>query len=217
MNIWKINIPKSIIILATLAVVLNIFRIIIWGKFSFTWILWNIFLAFVPFLISSLMLILTKEKKMNKVLFVIGIFLWMIFIPNAPYIVTDFIHIGTTRSIPIIYDILLIFNSALVGLILCFHSLFHIEQIVKTKHKKNTGRLIMGIFIIMISFGVYLGRFLRFNSWDIFIDHSSLVNNIWEIISQAAMHTEVYLYTLLFFVFLSTSYIAWKYSNTNNQ
>lgn len=213
MNIWKINIPKSIITLTMLAIVLNVFRILIWGKLSFTWILWNIILAFVPFLISSLMLIFLKEGKLNKVLFVIGIFLWIIFIPNSPYIITDFIHLGTTRSIPIIYDILLIFSSATVGLILCFHSLFHIEQIIKIKHKKNIATFIMVVFMMMISFGVYLGRFLRFNSWDIFIDHNSLVNNIWKITRDASNHTEVYLYTFLFFTFLSISYIAWKYSN----
>jgi uncharacterized membrane protein len=214
MNIWKINIPKSIIILTILAIVLNIFRVIIWNKFSFIWMIWNIFLAFVPFLISSLMLILLNEGKLNKVLFTIGVLIWIIFIPNSPYIITDFIHLGTTRSIPIVYDILLIFSSATVGLYLFFHSLFHIEQIIKSKHKKNTSLLIMIVFMILISFGVYLGRFLRFNSWDIFIDHSSLVNNIWEIISQAARHIEVYLYTGLFFFFLFLTYNAWKYSNS---
>src|SRR3989344_4120522 len=204
MNIYKINIPKSIIILTILAVVFNILRIIIWGKFSFVFILWNIFLAFTPFIISSILLLLSKENKLGKAVFIIGLFLWLIFIPNAPYIITDFIHLGTTRSIPVIYDILLLFSSASVGLILGFYSLFHIEQIFRNKYSKRKTSILIVIVTILMSFGIYIGRFLRFNSWDIFTNHTSLVNNIWKIISQSAVHLEVYLYTGLFFLFLYT-------------
>ena len=213
MNKYKLSIPKSIILLTILAVFLNILRIILWGKVSFVYILWNMFLAFIPFIISSLLLSFLKEKKLNKTIFIPGVILWLLFIPNAPYIVTDFIHLGVTRFAPIIYDTILLFSSASVGLILGFYSLFHIEQIIKTKYKSNITHLIMVIIIIMISFGIYLGRFLRFNSWDIFTNHISLVNNIWEILSQAVTHTEVYLYTGLFFISLYLSYFAWKYSN----
>ena len=214
MNIYKINIPKSVITLAILAIVLNLLRIIIWGKMSFVYILWNIFLAFIPFIISSLLLSFSNEGKLKKIIFIFGIILWLIFIPNAPYLITDFIHLGTTRSIPIIYDTLLLFSSASVGLILGFFSLFHIEQIIKMRLSKRKTSIIIGIIILIISFGIYLGRFLRFNSWDVFINHTSLIKNVWKIFSQSKTHIEVYLYTLLFFVFLALSYKAWKYSNT---
>lgn len=210
--IYKINIPRSIIILTILAIAFNVMRIIIWNKFSFIYILWNIFLAFIPFVISAILLYLSKETRSNKIIFIIGFILWLLFIPNSPYIVTDFIHLGEIRAIPVLYDILLLFSSATVGLLLFFHSLSHIEEIIKTKYQKYTTAIITFI-IIMISFGIYLGRFLRFNSWDIFINHTSLVKNIWVIIRDAAVHTEVYLYTGMFFFFLLVSYNAWKHSN----
>lgn len=213
MNIFKINIPKSIITLAILAIVLNILRIVIWGKVSFVYILWNIFLAFIPFVISFMLLYFLKEKKLNKMIFIVGFILWIIFIPNAPYIITDFIHLGEIRSVPVLFDIFLIFSSASVGLILGFHSFFHIEQIIKTKYSSNMTSLLMGVIIIIVGFGVYLGRFLRFNSWDIFINHISLIKNVWKIFSQSTAHIEVYLYTILFSFFLYLFYTAWKYSN----
>lgn len=213
MNIYKIIIPKSIISLTILAVTLNILRIIIWGKVSFIYILWNIFLAFIPFIISFILLSLLKEGKLNRIIFIIGFILWLLFIPNAPYIITDFIHLGEIRSIPVIYDIFLIFSSASVGLVLGFNSFFHIEQIITTKYSPKTTSLIMGIIILVISFGIYLGRFLRFNSWDVFINHTSLIKNVWKIFSQSTTHIEVYLYIVLFFFFLYLSYNAWKHSN----
>lgn len=214
MNIPKINIPKSILLVASLAIVLNVFRIILWGKDSFVYILWNIFLAFVPFVISYILLSLSEEKKLNPIIFTIGFLLWLLFIPNAPYIVTDFVHLGEIRAVPLMYDIMLLFSSACVGLFLFFYSLFHIEQIIKTKYPARKTSMIMGTIILMISFGVYLGRFLRFNSWDVFVNHTVLIKNIWKILSQASTHVEVYFYTLLFFLFLTLFYKSWKISNT---
>lgn len=213
MNVFKINIPKSVISLTILAVVLNILRVIIWGKISLIYILWNILLAFVPFFISFILLSLSKEKELSKIIFIIGFILWMLFIPNAPYIVTDFIHLGEIRSVPMLYDVFLIFSSASVGLMLGFHSFFHIEQIIKTKYSPRVTSLIMSLIMIIISFGIYLGRFMRFNSWDVFINHTSLIKNVWKIFSQSTANTEVFLYTGLFFFFLYLSYKAWIYSN----
>lgn len=213
MNFLKISIPKSIIPLAILAITLNILRIFIWDKLSFVYILWNIFLAFIPFSISFVLLTLSKEGKLNKLIFIVGFALWMLFIPNAPYIVTDFIHLGEIRIVPVIYDVFLIFSSAAVGLILGFSSFFHVEQIIKTKYSTKVTSLLMGLIILIISFGIYLGRFLRFNSWDVFINHTSLIKNVWKVFAQSSGHFEVYFYTILFFFFLYLTYNAWKYSN----
>jgi uncharacterized membrane protein len=213
MKIYKISIPKSVILITILAVVLNILRVVFWKKWSFFYILWNILLAFIPFFISLILLSLQKEGKLNKVIFVTGFILWMIFIPNAPYIITDFIHLGEVRAVPMIYDTFLIFSSASVGLILCFYSFFHMEQIIRTKYSQRKTSLLMGIIILFVSFGIYLGRFLRFNSWDVFMNHTTLTKNVWGIFSQSTVHTEVYFYTVLFFFFLYLTYSAWKQAN----
>ena len=213
MNFFKISIPKSILPLTILAIMLNVLRVIIWGKLSFVYILWNIFLAFIPFIISSLLSSYLKVEKFNKIIFIIGIIIWLLFIPNAPYIITDFIHLGEIHAVPILYDVFLLFSSAAVGLFLGFHSFFHIEQIIRTKYSLKVTSIMMSLIILLISFGMYLGRFLRFNSWDIFINHISLFKNIWKIFSKSSSQIEVYLYTLLFFFFLVLSYRSWKYSN----
>jgi uncharacterized membrane protein len=212
MNFYK-SIPKSIFPLLIVAVILNILRLVVWGKSSFVFILWNIFLSFIPFIISYLLLFFSKKENPNKIIFTIGIFLWILFIPNAPYIITDFIHLSLVRGVPVLFDICLLFSSASVGLILGFNSLFHIEQILKIKYTSKITSLIMGVVILVISFGVYLGRFLRFNSWDIFINHTLLIDNVFKIFTQSKTHIEVYLYTLLFFFFLILSYKSWKFSN----
>jgi uncharacterized membrane protein len=215
-NLFKLNIPKFIIPITIIAVVLNILRVILWDKISFIFILWNIFLALIPFIISSYLLIYSKKEKVNKIILILGFILWLLFIPNAPYIITDFIHLGEARAVPLIFDILLLFSSSLIGLWLCLSSLFHIEQIIKNKYNPKLTSIIMGFIILLISFGIYLGRYLRFNSWDIFINHTSLIKNIWKIFSEPSMYTGVYLYTGLLFFFIFLFYKSYKYSIKND-
>lgn len=217
MNTSRIKVPKSIILITTFAVILSILRVVVWGKFSFTWILWNIFLAFVPFFISSTLLFLFRENKLSKTIFIVGIILWILFIPNSPYIITDFIHLGETKSVPILFDTLLLFSSALVGLSLFFHSLSHIEQLIRTKCSKKVTSLIIVLIIIIVSFGIYLGRFLRFNSWDIFINHIYLLKNVWNLIFKGSNRVDLFLYTVLFSFSLLFSYKAWKYSSKESK
>jgi uncharacterized membrane protein len=210
MEIYKINIPKSIILLIILSVVLNILRIVIWDKISFIYILWNIFLAIIPFIISSILLNTNNKRILNKTIFFIVGIIWLLFIPNAPYIITDLIHIGEVRAVPVLYDSFLLFSSAWVGLLLGMYSINHIEKILDTKYTKKISILIMALIVLFISFGMYLGRFLRFNSWDVFISPGAFIVGLKEIFSNSKNLIEALLYTILFFFFIVISYISWK-------
>ncbi len=194
-----------------IATTFNLLRIIIWGKISFVYILWNLFLAFIPFLISFIILDLLKRDKLKIIILIIGFLLWLIFIPNAPYLVTDLIHLGESKTIPILFDTILLFSSAFLGMVFFFYSLFHIEEISKKFLSKKWSLVFIIALIILISFGIYLGRFLRFNSWDIFINHYSLLKNVWKIFSEnSTKYWNVYWFTAMFSFFLFFSYVSWK-------
>lgn len=210
LKIFKIEVPKAILFLIIVASSMNLLRIIVWGKMSFVYILWNLFLALVPFVISLVLLHLYKTKYFNKVVWSVGLVLWVLFLPNAPYLITDIIHLGATKAVPLIYDSLLLFSSALLGLVLAFSSLSHIEDILRQTFSNKKTALIMVFIIVMVSFGMYLGRYLRFNSWDIFINHYALLKDLWRVLSNLAIHKEVYLFTLMYSFFLFFSYKAWK-------
>lgn len=210
MNIFRIYVYKSIILLIILSIVLNILRIIIWDKFSLIYILWNIFLAFIPFVISSFMVLLLKEEKLKKFTLIFLGSLWLLFIPNAPYVITDFVHLGVVRAVPILYDTLLLFTSALIGLIFGLISINHIEQIISLKFSKNITSIFIYLLIFIISFGVYLGRFLRFNSWDIFARPGNVFNGLKEIFTNITNLTEALLFTTLFFIFILIFYFLSK-------
>jgi len=210
MQIKKFKIPKSIIYLLGLALLLNILRIILFGNFSFLYILWNIFLAFVPFFITSILTLNTNKDNILKPVFIIGFLFWFLFLPNAPYVITDFIHLGRFYAVPTMYDMFLLFTSAWVSLLLGLHSLFQMEKMLLLRFTRKITNIIIIVTILFTSFGVYLGRYLRFNSWDFFLSHNSLLASIWKVLTQSNNYANVYGYTLLFFVFIYVSYRSFR-------
>ena len=216
MTKYKFIIPKSIILILILSILLNIFRILFFGKLSFIYIFWNIFLALIPFFISYFLLNLSNKNKLTNIILIIGGIFWLFFIPNAPYLVTDLIHIGEIRTVPILYDTILLFSTAVLGLILGLYSIYHIEQILKKKYSFKIATKIIYVLIFLISFGIYLGRFLRFNSWDIIINPIVFINTLGKIFTNKNNCIEAIFYTFLFLFFIIIFYKSWKSTQNND-
>jgi len=172
----------------------------------FLYMLWNIFLAFIPFIISSFLSLRISKDNFFKPLFIVGFIFWFIFLPNAPYVITDFIHLGRIHSVPVMYDSFLLFASAWVSLLAGLTSLVQMKKMLSLRFSQKITDIIILITILFTSFGVYLGRYLRFNSWDLFISHDSIITSIWKIFTQSNNYANVYGYTALFFIFIYTAY-----------
>jgi len=210
----KKNIPKQILILLALAVILNIARVILFDSTYFLFILWNIFLAILPFVVSSALTWYSSTKNLTKPIFIIGSILWLLLLPNAPYIVTDLIHIGPRHGVPIFFDTFLLFSSAWAGLILWMYSLSHMEEIIKVRYSKRFVSFGIPIIIFLTSVGMYIGRYLRFNSWDVFTD-SSFFQDTFKILSHQVHLTEAVTFISYCFLFLYMAYRAWKASKAS--
>jgi uncharacterized membrane protein len=206
----KNYIPKEILLIIILSIFLNILRVVLFDSHSFVWLFWNLFLAIIPFVISSFLLNKDNKKRLSNATFFILGFFWLLFIPNAPYIVSDLIHIGVVRSVPVIYDAFLLFSIAYAGFYLGLHSIYHIDQILKRRYKKTISEIVIFLIILFISFGIYLGRFLRFNSWDIFKEPISLIKTTHITFLYPKDHT-TYLYVALFVLFTYVFYLSFRY------
>jgi uncharacterized membrane protein len=212
MSLSKIFTPKQVLLLVLLAVLLNLARILATGSYYFSYLIWNIVLAFVPFIVSGLMLWYGNSKKpFVWLLIVLGI-VWLFTFPNAPYLVTDVIHLKENHIVPVWFDAMLLFSSAWAGMMLGLYSLSHIETLLR-KYFSNTKTWIFLILSILLSsFGIYLGRTLRWNSWDVVMNPHNLLLDIVDIFSRPNVHGEGYMITAAFFVFITISYLAWRTS-----
>lgn len=211
MERYKIHIPKDIQIIFLLAVALNLLRVLLFDSMTFIYLLWNIFLAILPFVVSSVLVVRMNQNKLATPLLVIGGIVWMLLLPNAPYIVTDLIHIGRVRGAPVLYDTFLLFSSAWLGMLLFMHSLAHIEKIILEKYGKKAIRVNIPIIILLSSIGVYIGRYLRFNSWDVF--NPSLFEDTFTRFTHPTHLQEAVLFIIPCFLFSYLFYRAWKVSS----
>jgi len=202
--------PKQIFILLALFTVLNIARYFIFDSRYFLFLFWNIFLAIIPFFISYFLLSAFNKQKLTKVLFVIGGIVWLLFLPNAPYIVTDLIHLGHNRTVPVLYDTFLLFTSAYVSMLLFFCSVSHLEKIFKSKYGWRKSEVILIVTMVLVSFGLYIGRFLRFNSWDLFHNPLVLLSKSVSVIAKPIENTNAFVFMGMSFIFIYVSYRAWK-------
>ena len=209
----KIIIPRHITIMLAMALGFNFLRMAIFGSYSYAYMFWNIFLAFLPFFIGYALVVFSNSGKLTNSLFVVGSLAWLFLLPNSFYLVTDLIHLSHGRMIPVIFDTLMFFSSAELGVYLGIHSVLQMEEILNKRYSQVVTRRVIPVIIILTSFGMYLGRFLRFNSWDILTNTFSLSKEVFRIISHPVIYKDAYLYTILFSVFVYLSLIAYKKIN----
>ncbi len=134
--------------------------------------------------------------------------LWLLFLPNAWYVMTDFIHVFDTGEISYIYDIAMISTLTLTGFLLGFTSLFMVHrQIYKRLGGRNSAAVI-GVVILLASFAIYMGRDLRWNTWDIFTNPSGLILSISDRLINPFGFPRALNVTAIFFVMISAMYLA---------
>ncbi len=146
-----------------------------WG---YRFLPWNLFLAWIPYLSSLVIAYLHQHHPKRWGYLLIPSLLWLTFFPNAPYIITDFIHLRWRYPVPIWYDIVLLAMAAWTGLFLAAFSLRTMQQIVKTFLGTVASWLFVALVMGLSGLGIYLGRFLRWNSWDLLLRPDKVLSDI---------------------------------------
>jgi uncharacterized membrane protein len=163
---------------------------------------WNLFLAFIPWAVSSI-IVLNPVLARRKLILIILLAIWLAFFPNAPYILTDLFHLRENTSVPVWFDFILIFSFAWTGLMFGFISLMEIEVILGKFMKKWVVNIAVAFLLFFGSYGIYLGRFLRWNSWDIVQEPKELAKDIADQVLNPTSHLRMYAMTLLLGILLN--------------
>ena len=187
----------------------SIFRFMHTGIKVSLYLNWNLFLAFIPWALTSIMIIKPSIQK-NKLVILTILGTWLLFFPNAPYILTDLIHLRIKSSMPIWFDLIMILSFAWTGLLFGFLSLWDIELILNKKINRTWTTLISIVLLLLGSFGVYIGRYLRWNSWDIFTEPVKMMNDIGDRIINPLDHPSTWGMTLFMGLFLNMIYWSFR-------
>lgn len=168
---------------------------------------WNLFLAWIPYFISIIIAYLARHSRHGWMLAVPFAF-WLIFFPNAPYIITDLLHLKERVGVPLWYDIGMLAAFAWTGLFLGIVSL----NIMQTTIKRYWGNIASWLFVIgtvvLSGLGIYLGRFLEWNSWDLFYQPQKVLADLAVRLAHPLHDLQIYGVTMMFATFLFICYLT---------
>jgi len=146
---------------------------------EFEFLTWNLFLAWIPFVLAVVLHDGARRGLGMAFLGPVG-FGWLLFLPNAPYIVTDFVHVGRVSGVPVWYDAAMIASFAAVGLVLGLVSILLVQGVVERRFGAAVGWLMLAPVFFLCSAGIYIGRVHRLNSWDAITSPGTLLRGFAE-------------------------------------
>ncbi len=190
------------------SVILSTYRYSMSGRKTYLFLFWNLILAFIPFVVSETMLRIDFEKR--KIFFWGMTALWLLFFPNSPYILTDLFHLKPKVGAPFWYDLMLLLSYSFNGFFLGFLSLLSIEKMIAQLYSDVWSRILTFTSLIACSIGVYVGRYLRWNSWDVFTKSSTLLQELQDQDFYPIQDSELISFTLVFSIFLILNYFILK-------
>jgi uncharacterized membrane protein len=184
-------------------------RMAVTGTIAYIFLPWNLFLAFIPYWITSWLSrnIGVMETRWKLVL---ALAAWLLFIPNSFYIITDLFHFTRIRSAPKWFDLLLIFSFAWNGIVCGIISLRRVETIIHFYFARKFTPLLVFVVMWLSAFGVWVGRFLRFNSWDILTDPFSLTGEIMDMMIHPVANGYAWGMTGCYALFMTILYLTIK-------
>ncbi|MBN1648359.1 MAG: DUF1361 domain-containing protein [Spirochaetales bacterium] len=193
--------------LAGFSAFLTCIRCLYTGTGAFLFLNWNLFLAALPAGFAWL-LSLPRRPFRNRIMQAVLLLLWFCFFPNSLYILTDFIHLGRYSYAPVWFDFILILSFSLCGLLFAFLSIQMIERHYSVRISPRKLRLLITLLFYISAFGIYLGRFLRWNSWDLFTRPHLVMADIMPMIFRPLENIRVWTFVFLSGTMFSLAWFA---------
>ncbi len=190
---------------------MSVFCLLLWlvrfylsGTPAFIFLNWNLFLAFLPWGLTTVMDCTPVARKSWMLAILLAA--WLLVFPNAPYILTDLFHLQHRRNMPPWFDLVMVLCFAWTGLAFGFASLADLERMIKARAGAFTAYSMTVILLFLASFGIYLGRYERWNSWDLLTSPVSLISDIASRFADPGAYPRTWGMTVLLGILLNFMY-----------
>jgi len=199
----------AMVLSSMLSLGLVVARWAVTGHHAYSFYIWNLFLAWIPFWVACLVYFgHVRRTRRHAMMFVLAV-IWLLFFPNAPYLWTDMVHLPHVKEgVAWWCDLVMALSFGWNGMLLGLFSLYLIQRVALERWGTGWGWLIVVIALALGSFGIALGRVDRFNSWDVLSKPGDLIWNMAEEIFHPVDHWIAFAITALFFAFLSLAYLT---------
>ncbi len=177
-------------------------------KYEYGYMVWNLFLAWIPFLLIIWLLRVLRKKRWTSWQGISLSILWLGFLPNSFYIVTDYIHLQDTPTVDVLYDALMLTSFVITGLMLGYLSLymFHVE--LRKRMTAGLAARVIAFVLLACSVAIYLGRGLRWNTWDLFINPAGILFDVSDRLLNPGQHPQTFVTIVTCFILLTMLYVV---------
>jgi uncharacterized membrane protein len=191
-----------------------------WGSYEpgFAYMNWNLFLAWLAFAVT-----LWLERTLRRSLWsgwyaLLLTGMWLVFLPNTFYMLTDFIHIQELSTADLVLGVVMLSSFILNGLLLGFLSVYVVHRELAKRVKPRTAAGLLAAVFFTCSFAIYVGRELRWNTWDVLTNPFSVLLDVTEHLFNPSSHPGMFGITAGFFLLLTSLYaVVWHAARAARQ
>ena len=204
--------PSQSRFLLSLAGLGGVALILLLGRMNYTdsarfaFLAWNLLLSVLPLFFAWWLVGSVRSRGWSRWQSVVLAILWILFLPNSFYLITDFVHLRASYEIGLLYDVALFFSFAAAGLVYGLVSLYLVHRVLLEKVSLRISWSIVGTLLMAVSFALYLGRFGRWNSWDVLFRPAGILFDVSDRFINPAAHSTTYQVTVIFFFVIASLY-----------
>jgi uncharacterized membrane protein len=178
---------------------------------NFDYLSWNLLLAWLPLLFAIRLTLVLRKKLWSSWEALSLSVLWIIFLPNSFYMISDLIHLQTASQVDLVYDAVLVASFVYTGVSIGFSSLFLIHLHLRRRFLPKASFYWIAFTLFICSVAIYFGRDLRWSSWDVLTNPGGLLVDIFERTKNITHYPEMVITIIAFFVLLCTMYnLIWQ-------
>ena len=178
---------------------------------EFDYLIWNLFLAWIPLVLAFWLNQILRRKAWSSWEALGASVLWLLFLPNSFYMISDFIHLLDVPRVDVSYDAVMFTSFIYTGVLIGFSCLYLVHLQLRKRFELPTVASLLGMTLLACSFAVYIGRDLRWNSWDLLTNPGGLLFDISDRVQHPAAYPQMFVTVISFFVLLSSMYwLAWR-------
>lgn len=209
------TVVQALLVSNAVSIVLFGLRIIATQSLDYWFLFWNLLLAWVPVLLAWMLLRSLKTRLWLQPLPVLLTALWLGFLPNSFYLMSDLIHLESTGDVGVLYDAVFMLSFIWNGLVAGFISMYWVHREFVKRRGSQAGAIVMAVVIALVSFAIYLGRSLRWNTWDVLVNPAGLLFDVSERVINPLAHPQYLTTTATFFMLIgSMYYVVWALAET---
>jgi len=209
---WHVSprerITLSLVCLTSVSVVLFFAGALANRSLQFDYLIWNLFLAWTPLVLVIVLLRSLRARLWSDWLPLGLTILWLLLLPNSFYMISDFLHVQDVVRNDLLYDVVMFTSFIFTGVLLGFSSLFIVHSELRRRVASRYANSCIAVIIFLCSFAIYLGRDLRWNSWDVLTNPAGILFDVSDHLIHPLQSGDMYTTTISFFVLLGSLYVV---------